>query len=86
VDQNFVVKDTKYYLREWPERKYTIIAPVSLIASANEGEANLEFSIAYKYRNKKRTASGKAKYFWTVRSEGDDLKIVAIREQLLPNK
>ena len=86
VDQNFVVKDTKYYLREWPERKYTIIAPVTLIASANEGEANLEFSIAYKYRNKKRTASGKAKYFWTVRSEGDDLRIVAIREQLLPNK
>ena len=86
VDQNFVVKDTKNYLRAWPERKYTLSAPATLIASGNEGEIIIEFSIAYKVRNKKRTASGKAKYFWTVRSEGDDLKIVAIREQLLPNK
>ena len=86
VDQNFVVKDTKYYLRAWPERKYILSTPVTLLASGNEGEINIEFSIAYEYRNKKRTASGKAKYFWTVRSEGDDLKIVAIREQLLPNK
>lgn len=86
VDQNFVIKDTKDYLRAWPERKYTLSAPVSFVPSGNEGEINIEFSIAYKCRNKKHTTSGKAKYFWTVRSGGDDLKIVAIREQLLPNK
>jgi hypothetical protein len=86
VDQDFVVKDTKYYLRAWPERKYTLSAPVTFVASGTEREINIEFSIAYKYRNKKRSASGKAKYFWTIRSEGDDLKIVAISEQLLPNK
>jgi peptidoglycan hydrolase-like protein with peptidoglycan-binding domain len=86
VDQNFVVKDTKKYLRAWPERKYILSAPVTLIASGSEGEIIMEFSIAYNLRNKKHTTSGKAKYFWTVRSEGDDLKIVAIREQLLPNK
>jgi hypothetical protein len=86
VDQNFVVKDTKDYLRAWPRRKYTLSAPVSFVASGNKGEINIEFSIDYDCRNKKRTAAGKAKYFWTARSEGDDLKIVAIREQLLPNK
>lgn len=86
VDQNFVVTDTKSYLRAWPERKYTLSAPATLIASGNEGEIKIEFSLSYKVRNHTQTASGKAKYFWTVRSEGDDLKIVAIREQLLPNK
>jgi hypothetical protein len=86
VGQKFVVKDTKNYLRAWPERKYILSAPVTLIASGNEGEITIEFSIAYNLRNKKHTASGKAKYFWAVRSKGDDLKIVAIREQLLPNK
>jgi hypothetical protein len=85
-DQSFVVKDTKDYLRAWPERKYRLSAPVSFAPSGNEGEINIEFSIDYECRNKKRTTSGKAKYFWAVRSEGDDLKIVAIREQLLPNK
>lgn len=81
VDQNFVVKDTKDYLRAWPERKYTLNAPATLIASGSDGEIQIEFSISYRVRNKKQTASGKAKYFWTVRSKGDDLKIVAIREE-----
>lgn len=85
-DQSFVVRDITYHVKDWPERKYKLTAPVIFVAGPNEGEIAIEFSIAYHRRNKKRTASGKAKYFWTVRPEGDDLKIVAIREQLLPNK
>ena len=84
--QPFVIKDITYHVKDWPERKYKLIAPVTLKASANEGETLVEFSIDYMRRNKKRTTSGKAKYVWKVRSEGDDLRIVSIREQLLPNK
>jgi hypothetical protein len=85
-DQKFVIKDTHNYVKAWPERKYTLLASPSLVPAENEREANVEFSIEYQLRNKKHATSGKAKYFWRVRIEGDDLKIVAIREQLIPNK
>lgn len=85
-DQKFVVQDIRYHVKDWPERKYTLLAPPTFIASDKEGEIIVEFSIAYNRRDKKRIASGKAKYAWTVRTQGDDLRIVSIREQLLSNK
>jgi len=85
-DQGFVIKDTHNYVKAWPQRKYMLIAPASVVPSGNEGEANVEFSIAYDLRNKKHATTGKAKYFWRVRAEGDDLKIVSIREELIPAK
>jgi peptidoglycan hydrolase-like protein with peptidoglycan-binding domain len=85
-NRDFVRQDTKYYVKAWPERKYVLAGPATLVGSGNESEALIEFSIAYNLRNQKKVTSGKAKYFWTVRSEGDVLKIVSIREELLPNK
>ncbi len=85
-NRDFVRRDIKYHVKDWPERKYRLIAPPSFAASENEGETRIEFSIDFYRRDKKRVASGKAKYFWTVRSEGDVLKIASIREELLPNK
>lgn len=85
-DQKFVVRDIGYHVKDWPDRKYELIAPPSFTPSDKPEEFLVEFSIAYNRRNKKRTASGKAKYTWTVRAEGEELRIVSIREQLLPNK
>lgn len=85
-DKKFVRQDIKYYVTAWPERKYVLAEPATLVSSGTEGEALVEFSIAYNLRNQKKATSGKAKYFWTVRSEGDVLKIASIREELLPNK
>ncbi|HEV2840779.1 MAG TPA: peptidoglycan-binding domain-containing protein [Chthoniobacterales bacterium] len=85
-DKKFVRQDIKYYVKAWPERKYVLAGPATLVGSGNEHEALVEFSIAYDLRNQKKVTSGKAKYFWTVRSEGDVLKIASIREELLPNK
>jgi peptidoglycan hydrolase-like protein with peptidoglycan-binding domain len=85
-EQPFVIQDINYHVKDWPVRKYKLTAPATLMASDNAGETLVEFSIDFERRNKKRATFGKAKYFWTVRSEGDDLRIVSIREQLLPNK
>lgn len=85
-DQKFVVQDIRYHVKDWPERKYALLAPPTFTAAGKEGEITVEFSIAYDRRDKKRIASGKAKYTWTVRAEGDDLRIVSISEELLPNK
>lgn len=85
VDEQFVAKDTRDYVKRWPERKYTLIAPVSFFASGKEGETTVEFTIAFtlqsKARKEKNTASGRTRNFWTIRPEGDDLKIIAVREQ-----
>lgn len=85
VSEQFVTRDTSNYLKRWPERKYTLTTPVNFFASDKEGETNIEFTIAFELRTKARTtkdkAVGRTKNWWTIRAEGDDLKIVAIREE-----
>jgi hypothetical protein len=87
VTEPFVVRDTTNYVKNWPERKYTLAAPVSFFAGETEGETNIEFTISFELQNKarksKNRAFGRTRNWWTVRAEGDDLKIVAIREQRL---
>jgi hypothetical protein len=83
VDEAFIVKDTRNYVTRWPERKYMLLGPVNFVASGKEAETILDFSIAFTVRNKNHAVSGKTKNFWTIRADGDELKIIAIREQRL---
>jgi peptidoglycan hydrolase-like protein with peptidoglycan-binding domain len=86
VDEPFVTRDTANYVKRWPERKYTLAAPVSFFV-ADKGETKIEFTIAFELHSKARTSKNKAvgrtRNVWTVRSEGDELKIVAIGEERL---
>jgi peptidoglycan hydrolase-like protein with peptidoglycan-binding domain len=87
VSEQFVTRDTSNYLKRWPERKYTLTGPVNFFASGNEGETELEFSIAFELRSAARKtktrAAGHTRNWWTVRATGDELKIVAIKEARL---
>jgi Putative peptidoglycan binding domain len=87
VSEDFVTRDTTNYVRRWPERKYTLEAPPNFFASANEGETEIEFTIGFNLRNPARTtknkATGRTRNSWTVRMEGEEMKIVAIREERL---
>lgn len=87
VSEQFVTKDTSDYVKRWPERKYTLAAPPNFFASGKEGETEIEFTIAFQLGNAARTtknrAAGKTKNSWTVRVEGDEMKIVAIQEERL---
>jgi hypothetical protein len=82
----FVTKDVQNYVQRWSQRKYTLLGPVTFFAG-EEGATNVEFSIAFEVQNParktKKTASGRTRNWWTLRPEGGDLKIVAIREQRL---
>lgn len=80
VDRAFVTKDTKNYLKRWPERKYTLTDPVSFVAGTKDGETVVEFPITFHVKNQHHSASGKTKNFWTIKPEAGELKIVAIRE------
>lgn len=79
----FVSRDVRDYVKRWPERKYTLLPPVTFRAAAEEGETTVEFDIEYRVQRGKAVASGKTRNTWTLRPEGDDLKIVAIREERL---
>jgi putative peptidoglycan binding protein len=87
VSEDFVTRDTTNYVKHWPERKYTLRGPVNFFASGKEGETEIEFTIGFELRNvarkTKNKAKGHTKNWWTVRMEGDEMKIVAIREERL---
>jgi hypothetical protein len=84
VTEQFVSKDASDYVKRWPERKYTLAEPVKFFASGKEGETEVEFTIAFELRSAMRTsknrAVGRTKNWWTLQGNGDELKIVAIRE------
>ncbi|HEX8076725.1 MAG TPA: hypothetical protein VF511_02835, partial [Chthoniobacterales bacterium] len=62
-----------------------LASPVTFFASGKEGETEIEFTIAFELRSSGRTtkgkASGRTRNRWSVRPDGDGLKIVAIREE-----
>ncbi len=83
VSEQFVAQDTGSYVKRWPERKYTLTGPVNFFASG-KGETVVEFTITFELRNAerptKKRAMGRSKNWWTIQANGDELKIVAIRE------
>jgi peptidoglycan hydrolase-like protein with peptidoglycan-binding domain len=87
VSEDFVTRDTTNYVRHWPQRKYTLMGPANFFASGKEGETEIEFTIGFQLRNParktKNKAKGHTKNWWTVRLEGEEMKIVAIREERL---
>lgn len=87
VAQEFVAQDTGNYVKRWPERKYTLTGPVTFFAAGKEGETEVEFAITFELRSAARTtkkrAVGRTRNWWTIQANGDELKIVAIREARL---
>jgi peptidoglycan hydrolase-like protein with peptidoglycan-binding domain len=87
VSEQFVTQDTGDYVKRWPERKYTLMGPANFFASGKEAETEIEFTISFQLRSAARTtknkAKGRTKNWWTVRVEGEEMKIVAIREERL---
>ena len=87
VSEQFVAQDTSNYVKRWPQRKYTLNGPASFFASGKEGETKVEFTIAFVLHSAARTAKNKAlgrtKNWWSIRRNGEELKIVAIREARL---
>lgn len=82
-DESFVERDTRNYVKRWPDRKFMLTEPAKFASTGKEGETVVEFTIAFNLRNKNHVASGRTKNWWTIRGGEDDLKIAAIREQRL---
>ncbi|HEY5037181.1 MAG TPA: peptidoglycan-binding domain-containing protein [Chthoniobacterales bacterium] len=83
VGEKFVARDNRNYMQRWPDRQYTLTAPVKFAAGPRGGETVVEFPIAFHVRNKTREVAGKTRNYWTIRPEDGALKIIAIREEHL---
>lgn len=81
VDEKFVTRDTRNYVNRWPTRKYMLADTPRFHATGREGELEVEFTLAFTVENRSHNVNGRTRNFWTVRIDGNDLKIVAIREQ-----
>ncbi|MGI9086173.1 MAG: peptidoglycan-binding domain-containing protein [Chthoniobacterales bacterium] len=87
---DWVRKDVANYVKDWPERRYTLQEPINFFNAEKDGEITVEFPISYHVQNPARRDTGKrydlkgrTKNIWTIRPEGGELKIVAINEQRL---
>jgi hypothetical protein len=83
VGEKFVKTDTRRYVLRWPQRNYQLTAPIKVAAGAGEGEAVVEFPLHFNVRSESRHAEGKTRNVWTIKSAGNELKIVGIKEQHL---
>jgi hypothetical protein len=83
-DRSYVAKDVANYVKRWPDRKYMLTEPVQFMAG-QDGETIVEFPLAFSVRNQKHHATGRTRNVWTIKPEGDELKIVSIWEERLRN-
>ncbi len=84
---DFVRRDVKRYLSNWPERQYKLLESPKFMASEREGETIVEFPISYRVQKGERRASGVTRNTWTIRPEQGELKIIGISEEhIRPNK
>ncbi|MEP6808962.1 MAG: peptidoglycan-binding domain-containing protein [Chthoniobacterales bacterium] len=78
----FVTRDVRDYVKRWPDRKYSLLEPVTF-AAIQENETRVEFVIDYRVQRGETVAKGRTRNTWIIRPEGKDLKILSIKEQRL---
>jgi hypothetical protein len=83
VNATFLRQDTASYVRRWPTRRYMLADPVRITGSSRD-KVNAEFTIAFSVQSPKRRATGRTSNSVTLRDRNGELRIIAIREQRLP--
>ena len=83
ASRDFVLKDTRNYVKRWPQRKYTLIGPVRFVPDDKGSKLQVEFTIAFSVAKGKQVANGKTRNLWKIQSGSENFKILAINEQRL---
>jgi Putative peptidoglycan binding domain len=83
ASRDFVTKDTRNYVKRWPQRKYTLIGPVRFVPVEKGRKLQVEFTIAFSVAKGKQVANGKTRNLWTIQSGPKNFEILAINEQRL---
>lgn len=86
-DASWIERDQARQIRHWPNRKFMLAGPVKFFSTGQPGEAHVEFTYAFEEaRNDSHVARGKARQNWTVRADGDQMKITQIDEDIVRDK
>jgi hypothetical protein len=86
-DPGFVERDARKQITKWPHRKFILAGPVRFFSTGEPGEARVEFNYAFEEaRTDSQMAKGEARQNWTVRANGDAMKITQIDEEILRHR
>lgn len=83
-DAAYVQDDATKQIRHWPRRRFMLAGPVNFFSTGEPGQAHVEFTYAFEEaRHHKAIAKGQARQRWTVRAQGDEMKITQIDEEIV---
>lgn len=83
ASREFVVKDTRNYIKRWPQRSYSLVGPVQVTPEGDSGDFQVEFAITFRVSSGARAAHGKTRNLWVIQPNLKNFKILAINEQRL---
>ncbi len=86
VDQRFIAQDLQRYQKRWPQRSFTLVGPITVVADANDINHTL-VRFRYRFANKSShvAVTGEVDNLYTLEGSGPDfLRIIALSERRLP--
>ncbi|MEA3188050.1 MAG: hypothetical protein QOD99_1880 [Chthoniobacter sp.] len=81
VNLDFVKRDIKSYYKRWPQRKYEVANLEPSVVPAHPEQIALKFRLKFKVQNAQHTVTGQTENVFTLKAEGSNYKIVAVRER-----
>jgi peptidoglycan hydrolase-like protein with peptidoglycan-binding domain len=80
MDREKIRKDLKRYDEEWPERHFWIAGKIT-VEPETDNRVRVTFPLGFKLRDANKTVNGKVDKTLVLEPAGDDLQIVAVKEQ-----
>lgn len=88
VDRSFIARDVRLYDNKWPQRSFSVVGPITVVADANDINHTLvRFRYRFTNRNRRLVVGGEVNTLYTLEGSGpDSLRIIALSEQDSPEK
>jgi peptidoglycan hydrolase-like protein with peptidoglycan-binding domain len=80
IDREKIREDLKRYDERWPERHFWVAGAIN-VEPQSENRVRVTFPLGFKLRNGNKNSSGKVNKTLVLEAAGDDLQIVAVKEQ-----
>ena len=89
VDHPYISRDVARYDHRWPERRFTLLDPVT-VSDSPDGDPDkfvVNFRYGFNVKNARYTVGGKTDNTWTITGhDPDSWKIVSMKEQRVREK
>lgn len=83
VDKSFISRDSRAYRKRWKYVKFEMVGEPTISTASEANIINVENEQRFHVANSKKTITGTARDYWTLRKEGDRWRIVAFKQTVL---